>query len=84
MVHISTSAHFKNKATLSVWIILGYKQVKLVSQLPITKKAICHIMGGCRKKPVLAIDGNTSNFLMHLGRHHLEWYAELIEAQEKG
>ena len=39
----------KNKATLLVWIILGYKQVKLVSQLPITKKAICHIMGGCRK-----------------------------------
>ena len=50
-----------------------------------SKKAICHIMvGGCGKKPVLATDGNTSNFLMHLGRHHLEWYAKLIEAQEKG
>ena len=36
------------------------------------------------KKPVLAIDGNTSYFLMHLGGHHLEWYAEVTEAQEKG
>ena len=25
-----------------------------------------------------------SNFLMHLGRHPLKQYAELIEAQEKG
>ena len=41
-------------------------------------------MGGCGKKSVLAIDGNTSNFLMHLRKHYLEWYAELIEAQEKG
>ena len=41
-------------------------------------------MGECGKKPVLAIDGNMSNFLMHLRKHHLEWYAELIEAQEKG
>ena len=41
-------------------------------------------MGGCGKKPVLAIGGNTSNFLMHLGRHHLERYAELLEVQEKG
>ena len=83
MVHISTSAHFKNKVTLLVWIILGYKQVKLVNQLHNSNKAICHIMGGCRKKPVLALDGNTSNFLMHLGRHHLEQYAELI-AKKKG
>ena len=72
----------KNKATLLVWIILGYKQVKLVSQLCNSKKAICHIMGGCPKKPVLAIDRSTSNFLMHLGRHHLKWYTEQIEAQE--
>ena len=56
----------------------------MVSQLHNSNKAICHIMGGCRKKPVLAIDGNMSNFLMHLRRYHLEWYAELIEAQEKG
>ena len=41
---------------------MGYKQVKLVSQLHNSKKAICHIMGECEKKPVLAIDGNTSNF----------------------
>ena len=58
--------------------------MKLVSQLRNSKKAICHIMGGCGKKPVLAIDGNTSNFLMHLGRRHLKQYAELVEAQEKG
>ena len=38
-------------------------------------------MGGCGKKPVLVIDGNMYNFLMHPGRHHLEQYAELIEAQ---
>ena len=44
---------------------------------------MCHIMGGCGKKPMLAIDVNTSNFLMHLGRYHLKQYAELIEAQEK-
>ena len=55
-----------------------------MNQLRNSKKAICHIMGGYGKKPVLAIDGNMSNFLMHLRRHHLEWYAELIEAQEKG
>ena len=41
-------------------------------------------MGGCGKKSLLAVDINTSNFLMHLRRHHLEQYAELIEAQEKG
>ena len=41
-------------------------------------------MGRCGKKSVLAIDGNMSNFLMHFRRHHLKWYAELIEAQEKG
>ena len=41
-------------------------------------------MSGCGKKPVLAIDGNTSNFLMHLRKHHLKHYAELIEAQEEG
>ena len=41
-------------------------------------------MGGWGKKLVLAIDRNMSNFLMHLGRHHLERYAELIEAQKKG
>ena len=58
--------------------------MKLVSQLRNSKKDICHIVGGCGKKPVLAIDINMSNFLMHLGRHHLERYAELIEAQEKG
>ena len=40
-------------------------------------------MTGCVKKPVLATDRNTSNFLMHLKRHQLEWCAELIEAQEK-
>ena len=40
-------------------------------------------MGEYGKTPVLAIDRNMSNFLMHLGRHHLEWYAKLIEAQEK-
>ena len=40
-------------------------------------------MGGCEKKLVLAIDGNMSNFLMHLRRHHLKRYVELIEAQEK-
>ena len=40
-------------------------------------------MAGYGKKPVLAIDENTYNFLMHLGWHHLEWYAEVIEAQEK-
>ena len=74
----------RNKATLLAWVIVGFKQVKLVSQLHNSKKAICHIMGGCGKKPVLAIDANTSNFLMHLGRYHLERYAELVEAQEKG
>ena len=58
--------------------------MKLVSQLHHSKKAICHIMGGCGKKPVLAMDSNMSNFLMHLRRHHLERYAEVIEAQEKG
>ena len=41
-------------------------------------------MAGYGKKSVLAIDGNMSNFLMYLGGHHLEQYAELIEAQEKG
>ena len=41
-------------------------------------------MGGRGKKLVLAIDGNTSNFEIHLRRHHLKWYAELIEVQEKG
>ena len=46
-------------------------------------KAICHIMCGCGKEPVLAIDRITFNFLLHLGKHHLEQYAELIEAQEK-
>ena len=33
---------------------------------PNFKKAFCHIMDGCGKKPVLAIDRNTSDFLMHL------------------
>ena len=81
------SAHFKKQINfasvdyLLVWIILGYKQVKLVSQLHNSKKAIYHIIGGCGKKPVLVIDGNMYNFLMHPGRHHLEQYAELIEAQ---
>ena len=74
----------KNKATVLVWITFGYKWMKLVSQLHNSKKTICHIMGGCGKKPVLAIDRNTSNFQMHLRRHHLEWHTELIEAQEKG
>ena len=83
LVHISTFDHFK-KATLLVWIILGFKQVKLVSQLCNSKKGICHIMDGCKKKPVLEIDGNTSNSLMHRRRHHLIQYAELTEAQEKG
>ena len=41
-------------------------------------------MSGCGKKPVLAIDGNMSNFKMNLRSHNLKWYAELIEAQEKG
>ena len=58
--------------------------MKLVSQLHNSKEAICHIMGECGKKLVLAIDGNTSNFLMHLERDCLNWYAELIKAQEKG
>ena len=40
-------------------------------------------MGGCGKKPVLAIDRNRYSFLTHLGRDHLKWYVELIEAQEK-
>ena len=62
----------------------GFKQMKLVSQLRNSKKAICLIMGGSGKKLVLVIDRNTSNFLMHLGRHHLKQYAELIEVQEKG
>ena len=42
-----------------------------------------HIMGGCGKKPVLAIDRNMYNFLTHLRRDHLKWYVELIKAQEK-
>ena len=67
-----------------MWIILGYKQVKLVIQLQNSKKANCNIMAGYGKKPVLAIDRNMPNFLMHLRGHHLEWYAEVIEAQEKG
>ena len=42
--------------------------MKLVSQLHNSKKAIwmggcVKKMGGCGKKPVLAVDGNTSNFL---------------------
>ena len=41
-------------------------------------------MAECGKKPVLAIDRNMSNFLMHLRGHHLEQYAEQIAAQEKG
>ena len=32
----------------------------------------------------LAIEGKTSNFLMHLRRHYLKWYAEQMEAQEEG
>ena len=55
----------------------GFETGEAGNQLCNSKKAICHIMGGCEKKPVLAIDGNTSNFLMHLRRYHLEWYAEL-------
>ena len=58
--------------------------MKLVSQLCNSKKAICHIIGGCGKKPMLAIDKNRSNFLMHFKTHHLERYAKLIEVQEKG
>ena len=58
--------------------------MKLVSQLYNSKKAICHIMGGCEKKPVLALDRSTSNFLMHLRRDHMKQYAELIKVQEKG
>ena len=66
-----------------MWNILDFKQVKLLSQLRNSEKAICHIVGGRGKKPELVIDGNTSNFLMHLRRHHLAiWYSELIEAQE--
>ena len=72
------------KATLLVWIILGFKQVKLVSQLCNSEKVICHIMGGCGKKPVLAIGKNTSNFLMHRRRHHVMQYAELIESTGEG
>ena len=30
------------KKTKQLWIILGFKQVKLVSQLHNSKKAICH------------------------------------------
>ena len=41
-------------------------------------------MGGGGKKLLLAINGNKSNFLTHLRRHYLKWYAELIEAQEMG
>ena len=48
------------------------------------EKATWHIMGGCGNKLLLAMNGNMSNFLKHLRRHHLKWYAELIEAQEKG
>ena len=40
-------------------------------------------MGGYGKKPVIAIDGSTSNFLKHLRRHHLIWNTELIESQEE-
>ena len=83
LVHVSTSAHFKKQSN---FVSVGFKQVKLVSQLHNSKKfkAISYIMGGCGKKLVLAIDGNTSNFLMHFGRYHLERYAELVLAQEKG
>ena len=68
-------------------IILDYKQMKLVSWLRNSKKAISQIMGGCGKKPVLVRRKHVYSmfvFLMHLGRHHLKHYAELIEAQEKG
>ena len=60
----------------------GFQMVKLVSQLCNYKKAICY-RDGCGMKPVVAMDGNMSNSLMYLGRHNLEQYAELIEAQEK-
>ena len=39
-------------------------------------------MDACGKKPVLAMEENMSNFLMHLRRHHMKQYAELIEAGE--
>ena len=86
MINISTSAHFNNKATLLVWNFLGFKQVKLVSQLCNSKEPICDITNGCGKKPVLVLNGNLSNFSMDLERHHLKWYAELtdLKAQERG
>ena len=59
-VHISTSANFKKQSNFVSVIILGFKQMKLISRLCNSKKAISHIMGGCGKKPVLVIDRNTS------------------------
>ena len=43
------------RGTLLVWIILGFKQVKFVSQLHNSKKVICHIMGGCGIKPAFIV-----------------------------
>ena len=72
----------KDKATSLVWNYFGFEAGE--DGKPInSEKAICRIATGCRKKPVLAKGGNTSNLLTHLKRHHHKQYAELIEAQEK-
>ena len=72
----------KDKATSLVWNYFGFEAGE--DGKPInSEKAICRIASECRKKPVLAKGGNTSNLLTHLKRHHHKQYAELIEAQEK-
>ena len=72
----------KEKATLLVWNYFGFEVGE--DGKPINSgNAICRIASGCRKKPVLAKGGNTSNLMTHLRRHHLKQYAELIEAQKK-
>ena len=72
----------KEKATSLVWNYFGLEADK--DGKPINaEKAICRIASGCRKKPVLAKGGNTSNLLTHLRRHHPKHYAELLQAQEK-
>ena len=72
----------KEKATSLVWNYFGFEAGE--DGKPInSENAICRIASGCRKKPVLAKGGNTSNLLTHLRRHHPKQYAELIEAQEK-
>ena len=69
----------KEKPTLLVW---NYFELQICVDVTLSSYLLYHEQQ-CGKKSTLAMRGNMPNLLMHIRRHYLKQYAELIETQEK-